>query len=455
MNDAFYKRVYIETLGCFKNFEDSERAAGLLAERGIDICDSPEDADVIIVNTCGFVEDAKRESLGRIFELAAICGIGAAKKKLVVTGCLTQKYGEELFADMPEVDAFLGVNDYNKLPDIILSLAGGIGRFMEISGRAGILTGPRRALSARYSAFLKVAEGCSNRCSYCAIPSIRGDYRSVPQDQIVREAARLAAEGAKELNLIAQDVSTYGSDLEPDPVSGGGFTLAGLLGPLAKTDGIEWIRLLYCYEERITDELIAAIAKHEKICRYIDIPLQHISDSILRRMNRRGTREHIEGTLHRLRDAVPDIAVRTTFITGFPGETEADFEELYRFAEEQRFERLGVFAYSPEDGTPAAGFDDQIPREVAEARRDALMRLQMDISLEHNRRLVGRTLKILVEEREDEALWSGRTEYDAPEIDNAVIFSAGADVKPGDFVKVRVTDAMDYDIIGEMEGIIR
>jgi ribosomal protein S12 methylthiotransferase len=477
-------KAYIDTLGCFKNLEDSERAAGLIAERGVEICAEPSEADVIVVNTCGFVEDAKRESIDRIFELAAY------NKKLIVTGCLPQKYGEELFRDMPEVDAFLGVNDYDRLADIIFEITGAAGcvkspslrggeadeviqsqivnpndavtglpraygarndskRRLEISGSAGIMTGPRTALSPRYSAFLKVAEGCDNRCSYCAIPSIRGPYRSVPMDILVREARQLADEGAKELNLIAQDISAYGSDITGDSAP----TLAGLMENISIIDKIEWIRLLYCYEERITDELIQAIARNPKVCDYIDIPLQHINDGILKRMNRRRGREHIEKTLYNLRNAVPDIAVRTTFITGFPGETEADFEELYNFVEVQNFERLGVFAYSPEDGTPAADFDDQVPREIAEERRDALMRLQMDISLKNNRRLVGNTLKVLAEEREDEDLWSGRTEYDAPEIDNSVIFRSGAhaaDITQGDFVKVKITEAMDYDLIGEI-----
>ncbi|MDR1068870.1 MAG: 30S ribosomal protein S12 methylthiotransferase RimO [Clostridiales Family XIII bacterium] len=441
-------KVFIDTLGCFKNLEDSERAAGLLREQGIEVTDDPAEADALVVNTCGFVEDAKRESISRILELAEYKREDSGKI-LIVTGCLSQKYSAELAADLPEVDAFLGVNDYDKLAAVISSAWADAGRRIEVSGDIGILTGPRRALAPRYSAFLKIAEGCSNRCTYCAIPSIRGPYRSVPEAQLVREAAVLASEGAKELNLIAQDVSAYGSDRAE------GGTLARLLPLLAATRGVEWLRLLYCYEERITDELIDAIARIPAVCAYIDIPLQHIGDGILARMNRRSNRDHIERTLAALRSAVPGIAIRTTFITGFPGETEADFEELYAFAAQQRFERLGVFAYSPEDGTPAAGFPDQVAREVAEERRDALMRLQMDISFEHNRALIGRSLRVLACENEEGNLWSGRTEYDAPEIDNAVMFTAGtAAVQSGDMVSVRITDAMDYDIIGEMEAVM-
>jgi ribosomal protein S12 methylthiotransferase len=461
--------IYIDTLGCFKNTEDSERAAGLLAEAGHGIVDAPEAADVLIVNTCGFVEDAKRESLARILELAEEKGARGAK--LVVTGCLAQRYADDLFEELPEADAILGVNDYSELPAIVAGLVSEGGsakvsgpsgeRVLSVSGKEGILTGRRHRLTPTATAYIKVAEGCDNRCAYCAIPAIRGAYRSVPKEALLEEARRLAAEGAREAVLIAQDVSAYGQDLYGKPA------LPELLRDLCNVDGLDWIRLLYCYEERVTEGLIAAIAELEKICPYIDIPLQHVSDPVLRRMGRRSTEASIRGTIERLRAAVPGIAIRTTFMKGFPGETEQDFMRLLRFAEEYRFERLGVFAFSPEEGTRAADMPDQIPRETAEERRDALMRQQLDISLENNQRLVGRTLRVLVEEEEGtdgagcEAfsgsvagsgsfVYVGRTQYDAPEIDNAVLFSSGRPLQIGSFEDVRITDAMDYDIIGTL-----
>jgi ribosomal protein S12 methylthiotransferase len=490
-------KIYFDTLGCFKNQEDSERAAGLLEAVGHSITEDAAAADVLIVNTCGFIEDAKRESLARIFELAD----EKDDRKLIVTGCLTQRYSGELFGELPEADAILGVNDYGRLPEIIEKLCnnkldsatsrrmtGDVDsatsrrmtgdldsatsrrmtgdlechpacseaesqdpscnhdRFLYVDGVEGVLNGPRHLfLPGSATAYLKVAEGCDNRCAYCAIPAIRGGYRSVPEDLLFDEAVRLAAGGARELVLIAQDVSAYGIDLYHE------YTLPRLLKRLCLTDGVEWIRLMYCYEERITDELIDVMAAEPKICKYIDIPLQHASDDVLKRMGRRSTRAHIEVTIAKLRSRVPDIAVRTTLMTGFPGETEADFEELMEFAAAQRFERLGVFAFSPEDGTRAADMDDQILQDVAEARRDALMMQQMDISLERNRALVGRRLRVLVVDSDDDAkegVYTGRTEYDAPEIDEEVIFSSEEPLDVGTFATILITDAMDYDLVG-------
>jgi ribosomal protein S12 methylthiotransferase len=454
-------RIYIDTVGCYKNVEDSERAAGLLESRGHEITSSPEGADVIMVNTCGFIEDAKRESIDRILELAAYKESGA---KFIVSGCLTQRYPEEIFGEIPEADAVIGVNEYNDLPYIIEGFFtdAAKGRVCRTDGPATVLTGERRLLTPGATAYLKVAEGCDNRCAYCAIPAIRGPYRSVPMEALGKEASRLSVEGVRELVLIAQDVSAYGSDIY------GRYALPDLLEKLSgigegdgahdmaeASDGhpapFEWIRLMYCYEERLTDELIDAIARLHNVCKYIDIPLQHVSDSVLRRMGRRSTMKSIENTLDRLRAAVPDIAMRTTFMTGFPGETNEDFAELMDFAADRKFERLGVFAYSAEDGTRAAEMPDQIPRETAEERRDALMRLQLDISLENNRRFIGRTLNVLVCGSEDENTYEGRTEYDAPEIDGAVIFSSDKPLQTGEFIPVKITDAMDYDLVGEAE----
>jgi ribosomal protein S12 methylthiotransferase len=452
--------VYIDTVGCYKNVEDSERAAGLLESSGYRIAASPDGVDVIVVNTCGFIEDAKRESIDRILELAEYRGTGA---KLVVSGCLSQRYPGEIFEEIPEADAVIGVNEYGALVEIIEGLfgpgpaPGGARRVVRTDGAPGVLTGARKLLTPGATAYLKVAEGCDNRCTYCAIPMIRGPYRSVPMETLVREADTLVRAGARELVLIAQDVSAYGSDLYgryalPELLDG---LAGGVAGPDARKGGgddihpPDWIRLMYCYEERVTDELIEALARQDNVCKYIDIPLQHVSDGMLARMGRRSTRKSIEKTIAKLRAAVPGVAIRTTFMTGFPGETEEDFAELMDFAEEHRFERLGVFAYSPEDGTGAAGMLDQVPREIAEERRDALMRRQLDISLEANRRFVGRALTVLAESREDERTLTGRTEYDAPEIDGAVIFSAPPAAAIGEFYEVLITDAMDYDLIGE------
>ncbi|MDR0852637.1 MAG: 30S ribosomal protein S12 methylthiotransferase RimO [Clostridiales Family XIII bacterium] len=456
-------KIYIDTLGCFKNQEDSERAAGLLAEGGCCFTENEAEAEIIIVNTCGFIEDAKRESIDRILELLPLKENGA---KLVVTGCLVQRYAAELAEELPEVDAFLGVNDYGTIAETVRILMerddttrdgsdlshahvgtdqnrpGLSPMLCKVDGEAGLLTGPRKALTPRAVSYLKVAEGCSNRCAYCAIPAIRGPYRSVPMEDVLADAERLAGEGAKELVLIAQDVSAWGIDLY------GEYRLPELLTALCRIDGPEWIRLMYCYEERITDKLIETIAHEDKICKYIDIPIQHCADSVLRRMNRRSTHASIEMTIKKLRDAVPDIAIRTTLMTGFPGETEEDFEELKDFVRMQRFERLGVFAFSPEEGTPAADMDDQISRETAEERRDSLMLLQMDISLENNRARVGRTLKTFTEEMEETGIYVGRTEFDAPEIDNQVLFTAPCPLAYGTFVQVRIEDAMDYDLVG-------
>lgn len=450
-------RIYFDTLGCFKNQEDSERAAGLLEEAGHSITDEAGLADVLIVNTCGFIEDAKRESLARILELAE----EKDNRKLIVTGCLTQRYSDELFEEIPEADALLGVNDYARLPNIIDELFAG-GRLLCAGGEEGVLTGKRHLFEPGATAYLKIAEGCDNRCSYCAIPAIRGGYRSVPEELLVDEAVRLAEGGASELVLIAQDVSAYGIDLY------GEYTLPRLLRRLCLIGGVEWIRLMYCYEERITDELIDVISSEPKVCKYIDIPLQHASDDVLRRMGRRSSRAHIGATLAKLRSRVPQIAVRTTFMTGFPGETEDDFAELMDFASRQRFDRLGVFAFSPEDGTRAADMADQIPMDIAEERRDMLMRQQMDISLEKNRALVGQTLRVLVTGAESEVtefaeagtddvfgnrttgvfVYTGRTEYDAPEIDEEVIFSSDTPLEIGTFTSIRINDAMDYDLVG-------
>jgi len=431
-------KIFIETLGCPKNFNDSQAAAGILEENNYVIVNTPEESDVIVVNTCGFINDAKTESIDRIFDMARYKDEG---KKLVVSGCLSQRYGSELYEEMPEVDLFIGVNEYEKLPKLLEHLED---RRKVLDGCPGevLLKQTRKLPDNPYTATIKIAEGCNNVCAYCIIPKIRGKYRSKREEDILREAQELAASGCRELILIAQDVTYYGKDLY------GELRLPSLLRKLCKVEGIQWIRLMYCYEDRITDELIQVIAEEEKICNYLDIPIQHASDRILSAMNRRSTAKSIEDTLRRLKAAIPDIHVRTTLIVGFPGETEEDFEQLLEFTEVQRFARLGVFAYSQEENTPAGEMENQIDEEIKQERLDAIMRRQIDISLELNREKIGKTFEVLVEEQDEDGGYIGRTRYDAPEIDNSVIFTSARALKPGDLVQVRVDDAFDYDLVG-------
>ncbi len=431
-------RIYIETLGCPKNFNDSQVAAGILENENHIIVNEPEGADIIMVNTCGFINDAKTESIEKILEMAEYKADG---KKLVVSGCLSQRYADDLYKEMPEVDLFVGVNEYEKLPELFSSLST---RAVVCSNCVSdVLESQARKLSENpYTATIKIAEGCNNICAYCIIPKIRGKYRSKREEDILNEAEQLAAAGCKELILIAQDVTYYGKDLY------GELRLAKLLKKLCKIDGIKWIRLMYCYEDRITDELIRVMAEEEKICNYLDIPIQHGSDSVLRAMNRRSTSASITDTLKRLRTAIPDIHIRTTLIVGFPGETEEDYETLVEFIEKEKFERLGVFSYSQEENTPAGEMENQVDEEIKAERLDGIMRRQIEISLESNQAKVGKTLEVLVEEMEEEGSFIGRTRYDAPEIDNAVIFTSSQNLLPGDMVKVLIQDAFDYDLVG-------
>lgn len=438
-------KVHFDTLGCPKNFDDSQVAMTRLEAAGHSIVSSPEASDVIVVNTCGFIEDAKKESIEEIFHMSEYKQAG---KKLIVSGCLVQRYADELFENMPEVDGFIGVNDYDKLPELLDSLSKDTAqRFKQRGGcdLTGIEDVMRKIPENPYSAYLRIAEGCNNRCAYCVIPQIRGPYRSRPMENILEEARKLADAGCKELILIAQDVTCYGMDVH------GKSTLPQLLTRLCAIEGIRWIRLMYCYEDRITDELIETMAREEKICHYIDIPLQHCSDTMLRRMNRRSTSESIRQTLRKLREAMPDIHIRTTLIVGFPGETEEEFSELLDLVEEQKFARLGAFTYSLEEGTPAAEMENQIPEEEKQARLDAVMLRQMDISLANNQQKIGQVLEVLIDEQDEDGAYIGRTRYDAPEIDNTVIFTSEKKHHTGDIVQVRVLDAFDYDLEGREE----
>ena len=442
-------KLYIETLGCLKNSNDSEGIGGIWERSGQTVTDDPWEADVILVNTCAFINDAKTESINTIFDMTRLArereDSGLTKPLLIVAGCLGQRYGSELVDEIPEVDVFMGVNDYEKLPEIVaerkkLYCSGTPEQFVEFTSR--------KLESNPYAATLRIAEGCNNCCAYCVIPQIRGGYRSRPMDSIIEEAEVLAKAGTKELILIAQDVTEYGRDIY------GELRLPMLLRRLCRVEGIRWIRLMYCYEDKITEELIRTMAEEEKICNYIDIPLQHISDSVLKAMRRRSTESSIRNTIDALRRAIPDIHIRTTFITGFPGETEEDFEKLVAFAEETEFERLGVFAYSREEGTPAGDMECQIDEDTKAERADSIMRRQMDISRRNNMKKIGEVFEVIVDGMDEEGAYLGRTVYDAPEIDNTVIFSGDDDrvYKPGDMVKVRITDAFDYDLTGTVCG---
>ncbi len=434
-------KVYFNTLGCPKNINDSEIAMGNLEEKGFTIVDSPDEADAIIVNTCGFIEDAKKESIDEIFNMAAY---KEKNKKLVISGCLVQRYADELYKEIPEANGFIGVNDYDKLPKLLEELEKSNERFLENSScdLSEVEVKIRHLTENPYTSYLKIAEGCDNICSYCIIPEIRGPYRSRTIENVIEEAEMLSKSGCKELILIAQDLTYYGIDNYGKPM------LSTLLRKLCKIEGIEWIRLLYCYEERIDDELIRTIASEDKICNYIDIPIQHASDKILDNMNRATTNKSLYRTLSKLRSQIPDIHIRTTLIVGFPGETEEDFNILSDFVSDQKFSRLGVFTYSREEGTAAATMDNQIPEDIKQERLDCIMMKQMEISLEGNRKKIGKTLDVIVDSMEEEGVYSGRTRYDAPEIDNSVVFTSNSVHKPGDIVPVEILEAYDYDLEG-------
>lgn len=430
-------KIFIETLGCPKNFNDSDVAAGILQDRGHEIVEIPSEADAIMVNTCGFINDAKKESIERIFDMASF------GKILVVSGCLSQRYNDDFFEELKEADIMIGVNDYSKLPDILENHEKGKREKSFSMYEKEFISRSRKISDNPYTATIKISEGCNNRCTYCIIPFIRGPYRSVPMEDIIQEAKRLAQAGTKELILIAQDTTAYGMDFD------GNYHLAELLEKLCKVEGIEWIRILYAYEDRITDDLIKVMAREEKICKYIDIPLQHGADNVLQKMDRRSTKKSIHKTIQKLREAMADIHIRTTLIVGFPGETEEDFEELLDMVESEKFDRLGVFTYSAEEGTKAAEMAGQIPEEVKEERYNQIMRVQMEINNESNKDKIGFEMDVIIDEEEEKGIYVGRTRYDAPEIDNSVLVRTLKEHQPGDIIRVKITDAFDYDIVGE------
>lgn len=435
--------IGLVSLGCAKNQTDAEAMLGILNSDGYNIVFDAEEADAIIVNTCGFIESAKQESINTLLEMAQYKN--GRCKLLIASGCLAERYSREIAEEIPEVDAIIGTGDYDRIAEAIKAAAAG--EMPVICGNPnrdpeeGL---PRILSTPPYTAYLKIAEGCSNNCTYCAIPMIRGKFRSRSPESILEEAKRLAESGVKELIIIAQDTTRYGTDLYGKP------SLAGLLEKLTGVEGIEWIRVHYFYPEAVTDELIDIMAKHEKICPYIDMPIQHINNEILRRMARRTNRAEIESKIRKLRERIPGCIIRTSIIAGFPGETEEQFRELYDFVREIRFDRMGVFAYSQEEGTPAADFEDQIGEDVKQERLDALMTLQQGISLELNRAKIGSTIEVIAEGYdEDSFLFYGRSRGDSIDVDGKVYFGTENELEPGDIIKVRILDADEYDLTGQ------
>ena len=438
-------KILFISLGCDKNLVDSEVMLGLLAQKGHTITSDEQDADAVVINTCCFIHDAKEESIQTILEMAALKEQGL--KALIVTGCLAQRYKEEILQEIPEIDAVLGTTSYASIVDAVEEAAAGhaYSRYDPIDYLPDNSGVERMITTGTYMAYMKIAEGCDKCCTYCVIPKIRGSYRSVPMPELLAEAKRLAAEGVKELVLVAQETTVYGMDLY------GEKTLPKLLKELCKIEGLKWIRLMYCYPEEITNDLIRVMREEEKICHYIDMPIQHSSDMVLKRMVRRTNQAQIREVIRKLREAMPDIIIRTSLISGFPGETQEQHEDLYCFLNEMELNRVGVFTYSQEENTPAAAFEDQVPEEIKEQRRDELMLLQQEISYEQDEKLIGTEMEVLVEGYlfEDD-VYVGRTYRDAPKVDGSVFIRAEEEIISGDFVKVKITGAQEYDLIGDV-----
>ena len=433
------------SLGCDKNLVDSEVMLGLLDSRGYQIVDDETIADVIVVNTCCFIHDAKEESIQTILEMAEYKKTGRLKA-LVVTGCLAQRYQQEIIDEIPEVDAVLGTASYDKIAEAIdEALDGHTEMYLEDIDRLPQVSSKRLVTTGGHYAYLKIAEGCDKHCTYCIIPKVRGNYRSVPMEQLLKEAKELAEGGVKELILVAQETTVYGQDIY------GEKSLHRLLRELCKIDGIQWIRLLYCYPEEIDANLIRVRKEEPKICHYLDLPIQHASDAILKKMGRRTSKAQLVDTIRTLREEIPDITLRTTLITGFPGETEEQHQELVEFVDEMEFDRLGVFTYSPEENTPAAEMPDQIPEEVKEDRQAELMELQQEIAFDLAEDMIDREVLVMIEGKvADENAYVGRTYRDAPNVDGLIFINTDEELMSGDFAKVKVTGAMEYDLIGEL-----
>lgn len=437
-------KILFISLGCDKNLVDSEVMLGIIRDKHYEITNDENQADIIIVNTCCFINDAKEESITTILEMAQYKKQNL--KALIVTGCLAQRYKEEIRKEIPEVDAIVGTTGYETIGDIIEEVLKGAHPenfkaldYLPQSGTARVNT------TGGYYSYLKIAEGCDKHCTYCIIPSIRGSFRSVPMEKLLEEAAQLAAGGVKELLLVAQETTLYGMDLY------GEKKLPALLRELCKIPGLQWIRILYCYPEEITDELIETIKEEEKICNYLDIPIQHSANNILKRMGRRTTKEDLAKIIHKLRKSIPDIALRTTLISGFPGETEQDHKELLSFVDEMEFDRLGVFTYSPEEGTPAALMEDQVDEEAKERRQGEVMELQQAIAFEKAENMLGQKVRVLIEGKlADENVYIGRTYKDAPNVDGLIFVDSQRELMSGDMIFAYITGAREYDLIGEI-----
>ncbi len=433
------------SLGCDKNLVDSEVMLGLLDKKGYKIVDEESEADVIVINTCCFINDAKEESVQTILEMAEYKKEGRLKA-LIVTGCLAQRYQQEILDEIPEVDAVLGTTSYDKITEAVEEALAGNGH-VEVTdiNELPLVDEKRLVTTGGHFAYLKIAEGCDKHCTYCIIPKLRGNYRSVPMERLIKEAEDLAEQGVKELILVAQETTVYGQDIY------GEKSLHKLLKELCKISGIRWIRILYCYPEEIDDNLIQVIKEESKICHYLDLPIQHASDEILKRMGRRTSKKQLVEIIGKLRSEIPDIALRTTLITGFPGESEANHEELMEFVDEMEFDRLGVFTYSPEEDTPAADMPEQIEESVKEDRQAELMELQQDIAFDKAEDMVGSEVLMMVEGKvADENVYVGRTYKDAPNVDGLIFVHTDAELITGDFAKVKVTGALEYDLIGEL-----
>ena len=432
------------SLGCDKNLVDSEMMMGLLHDRGYEFTDNEEEADIIVINTCGFINDAKEESINTILEMAKYKEKNL--KALIVAGFLVERYKNEILQELPEIDAIVGTTAFDKICDVVDDvLADKKHNELESINKMCRPDVKRIITTGGYYSYLKIAEGCDKHCTYCSIPMIRGAYRSVPMDELVKEAEYLADNGVKELIIVAQEITVYGKDLY------GEKKLPELLHRLCKIPGIQWIRLLYCYPEEITDELIETIRTEKKICHYIDMPIQHASDKILKAMGRRTNNAELRNIISKLRKEIPDICLRTTLITGFPGETEEDHHILLDFIDEMEFDRLGVFTYSPEEDTKAASLDNQVDEEVKLCRKDEIMELQQEISMDKSERLVGKEFEVIIEGKaSDEDVYVGRSYMDAPSVDGYVFINSEEELMSGDFAKVRIVKAMEYDLIGEL-----
>ena len=433
------------SLGCDKNLVDSEVMLGLLDKKGYQIVDSEEDADIIVVNTCCFIHDAKEESIQTILEMAEYKKEGKLKA-LIVTGCLAQRYQQEIIDEIPEVDAVLGTTSYDHIVEAVEEALAGNGHVvLEDVDALPDVKEKRLVTTGGHYAYMKIAEGCDKHCTYCIIPKLRGNYRSVPMEKLLAEAKDLADQGVKELILVAQETTVYGKDLY------GEKSLHKLLRELCKISGIQWIRILYCYPEEIYDELIQTIKEEKKVCHYLDLPIQHASDAVLKRMGRRTSKAQLVEIIEKLRKEIPDISLRTTLITGFPGETQEQHEELKDFVDEMEFDRLGVFTYSLEEDTSAATMTEQIPEEVKEERQADLMELQQEIAFDLAEDMVGREVLVMIEGKvSGESAYIGRTYGDAPKVDGYIFVQTGELLVTGDFAKVTVTGALEYDLIGEL-----